>query len=135
MSESGTERGAQPNLGQLLEDTLHHGKSLLQAELSLARSEVASELSSAFSSLGLLATGAMLLQAALTTLGVALVLAYGVGVVAFVVIASLTSFGSLLLLLGLRGLERKKLPRTTARPGSASIRCTFTGCLAWYSGR
>jgi hypothetical protein len=115
MSESAAERAAQPNLGQLLENTLHHGKSLLQAELSLARSELASELSSAFSSLGLLAIGAMFLQAALTALGVVLVLSFGVGVVAIVVIALFSSLGSLLLVLGLRGLERKKLPRTTAR--------------------
>jgi Putative Actinobacterial Holin-X, holin superfamily III len=115
MSEPASERAAPPNLGQLLEDTLHHGKDLLQAELSLARAEISRDVSSVFGSLGLLAVGAMFLQAALTTLGVVLVFAFGVGVVAIALLVLFTSIGSLLLLGGLRGLERKKLPRTTAR--------------------
>ena len=49
-SERATEPTAAPNLGQLLENTLHHGKELLQAELSLARNELSNELSSALGS-------------------------------------------------------------------------------------
>jgi hypothetical protein len=93
MPESVTERdNSAPNLGQLLENTLHHGKTLLQAELSLAR-----------------------LQAALTTLGVVLVLAFGVGVAAIALIVVLAGAGTVLVVMALRALERKKLPRTTAR--------------------
>ena len=104
-----------PNLGQLLENTLHHGKELLQAELSLARNELSSELSSAFGSLGLLAAGAMFLQAALTTLGVILVVQLGAGVAAVALVVGLAGVGVALSVIALRALERRKLPRTTTR--------------------
>ena len=84
---------AAPNLGQLLENTLHHAKELLQAEASLARRELSSEVSSAFGSIGLLAIGVMFLQGALTTLGVVLVLAFGVGVAAIALVAGLAAQG------------------------------------------
>jgi hypothetical protein len=117
MAESATDSAhvAAPNLGELLENTLHHAKNLLQAELSLARSEISSEVSAAYGSLLLLALGAMFLQAALSTLGVVLVLAFGVGVVAAGVIVLLAAIGIALALIAMRSLERRKLPRTTAR--------------------
>lgn len=117
MPESASERAGTtaPNLGELLESTLHHGKTLLQAELSLARRELAGELSSTFSSLGLLAIGAMFLQSALTALSVVLVLAFGIGVTAIAVVALLALVGGVLLVVALRSLEKKKLPRTSAR--------------------
>jgi uncharacterized membrane protein YqjE len=106
---------AEPNLGQLLENTLHHGKELLQAELSLARRELSTEVSSAVGSLGLLAVGAMFLQAALTTLGVVLVLAFGVGAAVIALVVVLAAVGGVLTVVAIRALDRKKLPRTTAR--------------------
>ncbi|HTA88057.1 MAG TPA: phage holin family protein [Polyangiaceae bacterium] len=117
MPELATERAhnVPPNLGELLENTLHHAKSLLQAELSLARRELSGELSAAYGSLGLLVIAGMFLQAALSTLAVVLVLAFGVGVAAIGLIVLLAAVGVVLTVVALRALERRKLPRTTAR--------------------
>jgi hypothetical protein len=117
MPEPAAERAhaAPPNLGDLLENTLHHAKSLLQAELSLARRELSGELSAAYGSLGLLVVAAMFLQAALSTLAVVLVLAFGVGVTAVGLVVLLAAIGGVLMVIALRSLERRKLPRTTAR--------------------
>jgi hypothetical protein len=117
MSEPAAERAdaAPPHLGELLENTLHHAKSLLQAELSLARRELSGELSAAYGSLGLLVVAAMFLQAALSTLAVVLVLAFGVGIAAVGLVALLAAVGAVLMVVALCSLERRKLPRTTAR--------------------
>ena len=116
MAEPATERAtAEPNLGDLLESTLHHAKDLLQAELSLARREVSSEVSGALGSIALLAVGAMFLQAALSTLGVVLVLAFGVGIAAVALVVALAALGGVLTIVALRSLDRRKLPRTTER--------------------
>jgi uncharacterized membrane protein YqjE len=117
MSEPGTERvaTAPPNLGELLEKTLHHAKSLVQAELSLARREISSEVSAAYGALLILMLGAMFVQAALSTLGIVLVFAFGVGVASVALVVGLAAIGLVLALLALRSLERRKLPRTTAR--------------------
>ena len=117
MSDRASEQAqaSAPNLGQLLENTLHHAKELLQAELSLARKELSSELSAAFGAIALLAVGVMFLQGALATLGVVLVLAFGVGVAAIVLLACLTVIGVACSALALRALKLRKLPRTTAR--------------------
>lgn len=104
-----------PNLGDLLEDALVQAKTLVQAELALARGELKSELARAVSSVLMLIVGAMFLQAALATLGVLLVMAFGVGVAATAVVVGLAGIGVVLALLGMRTLERKKLPQTTAR--------------------
>jgi hypothetical protein len=116
MAEPATERAtAEPNLGDLLESTLHHAKDLLQAELSLARREVSSEVRGALGSIALLAVGAMFLQAALSTLGVVLVLAFGVGIAAVALVVALAALGGVLTIVALRSLDRRKLPRTTER--------------------
>jgi len=116
MAEPAKERAtAEPNLGDLLESTLHHAKDLLQAELSLARREVSSEVSGALGSIALLAVGAMFLQAALSTLGVVLVLAFGVGIAAVALVVALAALGGVLTIVALRSLDRRKLPRTTER--------------------
>ena len=118
MFESGAVRSAEkarPNLGEVLEDALHQAKSLVQAELSLARSELVGELSHAYSALGFLAAGAILLQAGLATLGVLLVLALGVGIAAGAVVVAFLALGGALVFLAIRSFERKKFPRTTAR--------------------
>lgn len=118
MFESGPPRSAekaQPNLGEILEDALHQAKSLVQAELSLARSELVGELNSAYSALGLLAAGAILLQAGLATSGVLLVLALGVGVAAVTVVVAFFALSGVMVFLALRSFERKKFPRTAAR--------------------
>ncbi|HEY0464539.1 MAG TPA: phage holin family protein [Polyangiaceae bacterium] len=104
-----------PNLGDLVEDALQQAKTLVQAELSLARGELKNELKQALGAAALLGAGAMCLQAALTTLGVLLVLAFGVGVASVVVVLGLLAIAGLLFALGLRSWQRTKLPHTTAR--------------------
>jgi len=118
MIESSVKRAPErptPDLGDLLEDALHQAKSLLQAELSLARRELVTELKSTASSLLLLVVGVMFLQAGLVTLGVLLLLALGVGVASAGVVIALAAVGAALLLIARRGLAQRKLPHTTAR--------------------
>ena len=107
-----------PNLGDLVEDALHQAKTLVQAELSLARGELKSELKQALGSALLLGAGAMCLQAALVTLGVLLILAFGVGVGSASVVVALLVIAAVLMLFGVRSARLGKLPRTTARLGS-----------------
>lgn len=106
------------NIGDVLEDALLHAKTLIQAELSLARRELSSELQAAYSMLGLLAVGAMFLQAALVILGVSVLLAFGVGLPALAVIAVFVVGGGSCVLAALRGLGKRKLSATTARLAS-----------------
>jgi uncharacterized membrane protein YqjE len=104
-----------PNLGDLLEDVLHQSKSLVQAEFSLARRELVSDVKSTAGSLIFVVIGVMFLQAALATLGVLLVMAFGVGVGGAAVVVGLLAVGAAVLMWGLHSLERRKLERTTAR--------------------
>jgi uncharacterized membrane protein YqjE len=104
-----------PDLGDLLEDALHQAKSLVQAEFSLARRELVTELSTTLSSLVALLIGVMFLQAALVTLGVLLVLALGVSIAAAAVVVALAAIGSLVVLVARRKLAQRKLPHTAAR--------------------
>ena len=118
MFESDPRRNAQdaaPHLGQLLEDTLQQAKNLVQAELSLARRELASELAVALSSLLLLVVGVVLAQAGLCTLGVLLVLSLGVGYTSLAVVSASVVLGVSLAAHACRSLQKRKLPRTTAR--------------------
>jgi len=116
MFESVAARPAdKPSLGDILEDVVHQAKSLVQAELSMARRELTFELSRAVSGLGLLAAGAILLTAGLSTLGVLLVLAFGVGIAAAAVVVTFLALGTALVLMAMRSLDRKRFPRTTAR--------------------
>ena len=118
MLETAAPKPAAPNLGDLLEDAVHQAKTLVQAEFSLARSEIKSELKQALGSAVLLGAGVMFLQAALVTLGVLLVLALGVGAASAGVILGLLLFAALFLVLGVRSMQRSKLPRTSARLSS-----------------
>ena len=118
MLESAAPKPPAPNLGDLIEDAMHQAKILVQAEFSLARGELKSELHQALGSAILLGAGAMCLQAALVTLGVLLVLALGVSVASVVVVLALVAIAAVLLVLGVRSLQRSKLPRTTARLSS-----------------
>jgi hypothetical protein len=118
MTESSVKRApeqATPDLGELLEDVLHQAKTLMQAELSLARRELVTELKTAASSAVLLIVGVMFLQAALVTLGVLLVLALGAGVASVAVVVGLAVIGVAVLLFARRALAQRKLPHTTAR--------------------
>lgn len=105
----------QRNLGELLESTLHQAKTLLQAEVSLARSELSSELDAAVGAAGILAAGAMCLQAGLVTLGVLLILAFGVGVASIAVVVALFALGAFAVIYAVRSLQQRKLQRTSAR--------------------
>ncbi len=106
---------AAPNLGDLVEDALHQAKTLVQAELSLAKRELTTELTSTFESLIWIAVGTLFAQAALTTLGVLAVLALGVGIAALSIVLVLAAISTVLLIVGVRALKQRKLPKTTAR--------------------
>jgi uncharacterized membrane protein len=118
MLESAVPKQPAPNLGELVEDALHQAKTLVQAEFSLARSELKGELKQALSSALLLGAGAMCLQAALVTLGVLLVLALGVGVASVLVVFGLVVIAAALMLVGVHAIKGRKLPRTTDRLAS-----------------
>ncbi|HYP78049.1 MAG TPA: phage holin family protein [Polyangiaceae bacterium] len=107
-----------PNLGDLIEDALHQAKTLVQAEFSLARGELKTELKQALGSAVLFGAAAMCLQAAIVTLGVLLVLALGVGVASASVVLALAAIAAVLVVLGVRSARLGKLPRTTARLSS-----------------
>lgn len=115
MLESAAPKPPEPGLGDLIEDALHQAKTLVQAELSLARGELKNELKQALGSAIVLAAGVMCLQAALVTLGVLLVLALGVGAASALVVLGLLACAALFVVVGLRSLRGSKLPRTTAR--------------------
>lgn len=103
------------NFGDLVEDALLQAKTLVQAELSLAKREVTSEVHEALGSLLVLFVGAMFLQAALVTLGVLLVLALGVSLASGSVVVVLAAIGAACALVAARSLGKRKLPRTSAR--------------------
>jgi len=118
MLQSAAPKPTEPGLGDLVEDALHQAKTLVQAELSLARGELKDELKQALGSVVMLAAGAMCLQSALLTLGVLLVLALGAGAGSALVVLGFLAFAALFGLLGLHSLRRSKLPRTKARLSS-----------------
>lgn len=103
------------HLGELLEDTLGHAKSLIQAEFALARREVASQVTAASGSVLMLLGGIMFVQAALSTLGVLLVLAFGVGAASAALVVVLAAIGVSLAILALGSLKRRNLSHTSAR--------------------
>jgi hypothetical protein len=105
---------AAPNLGDLVEDALNQAKSLVQAEFSLARRELLSELKTAAGSLLGALVGLLFLQAALATLGVLLVLALGVKL-GIAVVVGFVAIGAAGLLSARRALRMRLLPRTTDR--------------------
>jgi hypothetical protein len=117
MSETSLNRTPEkpaPNLGDLLGDALDQAKTLVQAEFSLARGELVSELKTAAGSLVGALVGLMFLQAALATLGVLLVLAVGMSI-GVVVVAGFAAIGIAGLLIARRALRLRALPRTSAR--------------------
>jgi uncharacterized membrane protein YqjE len=118
MFEPATPHGAEnapPNLGKLLEDALHQAKNLVQAELSLARTELKGELTAVYGTLLWFGLGVLFLQAALVAGSVLLVMALGAGALAGVVVFAFVLVGAMFLLLAWRALAKKKLPRTMAR--------------------
>jgi uncharacterized membrane protein YqjE len=104
-----------PDLGDLLEDALHQAKSLVQAEFSLARRELVTELNATTSSLVALLVGVMFLQAALVTLGVLLVLALGVGIASAAVVVALAVIGGAVVLFARQALAQRNFQHTAAR--------------------
>ena len=105
----------EPNLGDLVEDALRQAKTLVQAELSLAKRELTIEVTSTFDSLLWIAAGAFFAQAALTTLGVLAVLALGVGIAALCVVLALAAISATLIMIGAHALKHRRLPNTKAR--------------------
>ena len=102
------------NVGDLVEDVLLQAKTLLQAELSLARREIALELGAARALMVWLTVGVLCIHAALVSLGVLLVLwlgaGYGALTVAVLAVAGVSCTG-----VALRRFQGRKLPRTTDR--------------------
>jgi uncharacterized membrane protein YqjE len=118
MFEPATTHGAEhdsPNLGKLLEDALLQAKTLVQAELSLARSELKGELTAVYGSLLLIGISALFLQAALVAGSVLLVMSLGAGALAGAVVFAFALVGATFLLFARRALAAIKLPRTMAR--------------------
>lgn len=109
---------APPNLGELLEDALLQARNLVQAEVSLARTELKGELKVAATAVLLLVAGGMFLQAALVVLGVLLVVAWGGGAASTAVVIALAVIGVGLTFVAVKSLQRERLPRTTARLSS-----------------
>jgi uncharacterized membrane protein YqjE len=104
-----------PNLGEVLEDVLLQAKTLVQAELSLAKREIASEVRGTVSSFVVLGVGVMFLQAALTTLGVLLIAALGPGIAAALVVAAFAAIGAVCTVVAIQKLQQRKLPQTSER--------------------
>ncbi len=104
-----------PNLGDLLEDVLHQAKSLFEAELALAKRELVSDLKSGAVSVALVAVALLFLQAALTTLGVLLVMTVGAGFGGALVVVGMLAVSVTALLFARHLLARRKLARTSAR--------------------
>ena len=102
-------------MGDLVEDALLQAKTLVQAELSLARAELKTEFKQTLGSALALGVGVIFFQAALVTLGVLLVLALGPGIGAVIVVVGLLAIAVVCAVVGVRALQQKKLPRTTAR--------------------
>lgn len=107
-----------PNFGDLVADALHQAKTLVQAELSLAKRDLKKEASEAFGSVVWIGAGLIFAQAAITTLGVLVVLALGVGVASLGVVVLLAAIAGTLLSVGVHALKQRKLPRATARLAS-----------------
>jgi len=115
MLETAATKQPAPNLGDLVEDALHQAKTLVQAEFSLARGELKDELKQVAGSALLVGAGVMFAQAALTTLGVLLVLAFGAGLASALVVVALVVIAASLIVVGIRAAKGQKLRRTSKR--------------------
>jgi cytochrome c biogenesis protein CcdA len=105
--ETANERG--PSAAHLLEKTLHDGLELARAEISLAKREVAEQARAMSSSALFFVAGVMFLQAAITTLGVLLVLLVHSTALGFAVVGGLLLVAAALGLVGVRVVKGFKL--------------------------
>ena len=92
-----------------LETTLRDALELVRAEVALAKREFVDQTRSVASSAAFFVAAAMLLQAALTTLGVLLVLMVHSTALGFVVVAGFVVTAAVLGLLGVRVVKSFKL--------------------------
>jgi len=94
---------------ELLKKAMNDALELGRAELALAKREAVEQARSLATSAILLLGALILLQAALTTLGVLLVLLLRAPGLGFVVVAAFLVIAGVLALFGLRQIEQKKL--------------------------
>jgi len=105
VTSSSNELGVAAVLEKTLQDTL----ALARAEIALAKKEVLAQARALGSSAVLLLAGFVFLQAAITTLGVLLVLLLGATALGFVIVGGLLLIAAVLALVGLRGIRQIKL--------------------------
>ena len=94
--------GEPKSMGEALQNTMGHALELARAEIALAKREVGDQLRSLAGSAVLLVAGAMVLQAAITSLCMLLVLEVQATVLVVAVVASIFVFGFALLIIGLK---------------------------------
>jgi uncharacterized membrane protein YqjE len=107
MSEPITEQSASAQ--QLLKNAVHDALELGRAELGLAKQEVVEQARSLAASAILLLAALMLIQAAVTTLGVLVILMLRGTELGFVVVAAFAAVAVALGLFGLHKAEQNKL--------------------------
>lgn len=107
------ELNAEQNAGvaKLLGQTLHDALELARAEIELAKRELLSEARSLGTAAVLLAASVFVLQAALTTLGVLLVLMLHAAAIAWLVVGGVFAVAVLLAALGAAALRRNHLAK------------------------
>jgi len=114
-SQSPRRTSSPESIGSVLEDALTNVRVLVSAELSLARRELSSKVSSAWSSVALMAFGFMCMQAGLVALAVLLVLFSGSTWAGLVTGLALLGAGGVLMGIAWRGFQRLNLDRTSER--------------------
>ena len=97
-----------PSVAQTLEKTIHDGLELARAELALAKRELGEQARAAAHSALFLLAGLMFLQAAVSSLGVLLILILGATPLGFVVVGGLVIVAAALGLVGIRAAKQNK---------------------------
>ena len=100
-----------PSVAKLLGKTMHDALELGRAELALAKNELIGEARALVSSAAYVFAGLMIFEAALTTLGVLLVLRLHAAPLAWLVVAGFLLVAVVLALLGVSALKRNNLSK------------------------
>jgi hypothetical protein len=98
-----------PSVAQVLEKTIRDALQLVSAEIAVARADATEQVRSAARSAVLLAVGVMFLQAAVTLLGVAVLLVVRDTALGFAVVGALVAIALVLGILAIRGMKRHEM--------------------------
>ncbi len=98
-------------MAKLLGKTMHDALELARAELALAKKELVGEAHALFSSAAYAFAGLMIFEAALTTMGVLLVIRLHAAPAAWLVVAGFLLAAVVLAVLGVSTLKRNKLSK------------------------